>query len=359
MSLKNPAARGRLKTEDLSGMSTIQPWSGNSQELADSVRSRKQQKEELQESHDREIENLKRSHAAEKAALEDRFEAGSQAERLAHYENLRRLKNQITREEQDLESRGKEEISRKDAALRAEERSVEKEGLARVEDTRRKFAALGEYERQRMNSTGKEIREDHAKNTKLLMQESENALESLRENKEKFLADRRRVHEESLTAIEGHFNSMRSQKTDQLETDLKTLDDSTRRELHKKIVAASGALTRFETEKQDPFYQLQRFDSALSETPDAFVLRVKVPEHERKNLRVQGSGKDFQLIGVRTSEREVQENGKTLSTRSHQTISEKIALNAPIDPKGILREDAADYVQFTLPKSGSGRVSKV
>ena len=76
-------------------MSSIQTQFGSNPDLAELLRAQKQQKEELQAAHEREIDHLKRSYAAEKADLQDRFESGAQSERLAHYDHLRNLKNQM------------------------------------------------------------------------------------------------------------------------------------------------------------------------------------------------------------------------------------------------------------------------
>jgi HSP20 family molecular chaperone IbpA len=333
-------------------MSTIQGQYGTNQDLAEMLRSQKQQKEELVASHEREMDHLKRSYAAEKADLEDRFESGSQADRLAHYEHLRNLKNQITREEKNLEKLGKEALRGKSDALKNEEISIEKDGRARVDESRRKFAVIEEYERQRMNAASNEIHDDHSKNTRLLMQESEKALDSLRENQEKFIADQKQMHGDSLQEIEGHYTALRDQQTTRLQGELSALEEATHREIKKKVLESSGSLSRYDSQKSDPFYQLQRFDSELHETPDAYVLKVKVPDHERKNLRVQATGQDIQLIGIRTSDQEVNTEGRILSSRSHQTISEKISLENPFDVRAIQREDQGEFVQFTVPKFG-------
>ena len=333
-------------------MSTIQTQYGNNQDLADLLRSQKQQKEELVASHEREMDHLKRSYAAEKADLQDRFESGAQADRLAHYENLRNLKSQITREEKNLEKLGKEALQNKSDALKNEEISIEKDGNARVDESRRKFAAIEEYERQRMNAASNEIKSDHSKSTRLMMQESEKALDSLRENQEKFLSDQKQMHGDSLHEIEDHYSSLRDQQTLRLQGELSALEEVTHRELNKKILDSSTRLNRYASQKTDPFYQLHRFDSDLQETPDTYVLKVKVPDHERKNLRIQATGQDIQLIGIRTSDQELNQDGRILSSRSHQTISEKFNLPTPFDARAIQREETGDFVQFTLPKFG-------
>ncbi|NDG84152.1 MAG: hypothetical protein EBX52_03830 [Proteobacteria bacterium] len=333
-------------------MSTIQTLSGNSQDLAETLRSQKQQKEELQESHEREMDHLKHSYAAEKAAAQDRFESGSQAERLAHYEHLRNMKSQLSREERSLEKLGQETLRNRSDALRNEEITIEKEGRARVDDARRKAVAIEEYERQRQNEASSGVHDHHMKNTRLLMEESERALEALRTNQEKFIADQKQMHGASLLEVEDQFKMLRARETERLDEGLAMIEEGTNREIGKKIFESSERISRYESQKLDPFYQLKRFDSEMQETPDSYVLTVRVPEHERRNLRIQATPQDIQLIGIRASERDLALDGHTLSSRSHQTISEKFNLPAPVDARAVTREETAGEVRFTIPKIG-------
>jgi len=333
-------------------MSTIEPRYGTAQDLAESLRSQKQQKEELQESHEREMENLKRSYSAEKAAMQDRFESGAQSERLAHYEHLRNMKNQLGREERNLEKLGRETLRNKADALRTEELTIEKEGREKVDEARRKASAIEEYERQRNNEAGAGVHENHLKNTRLLMQESERALEALRTNQEKFIADQKQMHGTSLLEIEDQFRTLRDRETARLGDGLAAVEENANRELHKMVLESSERISRYESQKLDPFYQLKRFDSEMQETPDAYILTVRVPPHERRSLRIQATPQDIQLIGIRSSERDLALEGRTLSSRSHQTISEKFNLEAPVDARAVVREESGEAVRFTIPKIG-------
>jgi HSP20 family molecular chaperone IbpA len=92
---------------------------------------------------------------------------------------------------------------------------------------------------------------------------------------------------------------------------------------------------------------------------DAYVLRVKVPEYERKQFKVHVAGQEIQLQGVRTSDEKVDlEPGRSVATRSYQNISERYALDAPVDGKSMVYKEEGDWVEYTIPKFGQNhRVS--
>ena len=333
-------------------MSSIPIQNSNVQDLPETLLAQKKQKEELRTRHEQEMENLKRSYAAEKADLEDRFEASAQSERLNHYDHLRNLKGQINREERSLESRGREAIDRKSSTYRNEEIRIDSEGRLRVDQAKKKAAAIEEYERQSQSQASDDAHQNHLKNTNLILQENERALEALRENKSRYLEDQKSRHAADLIAMQEHFEGLREQKLDQHQEEVHAIETRANQTLNQKAISSGEKIGLFETRNQDPFYRLRKFDTTLTDAGDEFILTVKVPEHERKDIKIQANARDVQLTGIRTSTQEAQENGSTFSSRSHQAYSEKFQVNHPIDSKGISRVETTDGFTYTLPKIG-------
>jgi len=334
-------------------MSTIQGQYNQSQDLADSLRTQKKQKEELQASHEREMENLKKAYSSEKAESQDRFEASSQNDRLNHYEHLRNQKSQINREERDLESRGRESIASKTQKLQTEETLADQEGRKRVDDTLKKYATLEEFERQAMKQANDEAHQIHLKNTQSIIENAEEEIEHLRSDKMSYLDERKQNHSTALNEIQDHYQGLRGDFEERNHKELSSLEEKGFKELNQKRLDTAQILSRYDQQKQDPFYQVQRFETAITDEGNAYQLKVKVPEHERKNLRLQATGQDIQIIGVRTSDQEAFEQGRAITSRTHQTVSEKFNLNAPVDPKAITRMETGEWVEFRIPKFGA------
>jgi HSP20 family molecular chaperone IbpA len=334
-------------------MSSIDTRYTATQDLAEQYKAQHREKEALQAEHEVEMTNLKRSYNEEKADTEDRFEQSSQAERLAHYEHLRNLKSQINREERTLEMQGRQEIHGKKAALKQEEIQTDLDGRSKVDGARKRYAAAVEYERQKQQSTQESLRDDYNRNTGRILSENEKSVEKLRTQKEQYLESQKAAHAAALDSIEQHYQDIRENHEQRYVGELASLENRSINDLNDRKLANASKIARYEEKSADPFYQIKKYDSDLLDIGESFVLRVKVPDHERKNLRVQISGNDLQLVGQRSSdERALTPDGRTLSTRSHQTISEKFTLSSPVDSKGMQVEHQDEWVQYTIPKFG-------
>ena len=333
-------------------MSHLKVQNSQHTDIAETLHAHRKQKDSIREQNETEIENLKRAYAAQKADLEDRFETSTQAERLQHYENLKNLKNQINREAKNLEENGRKLISGKSDQFRNEEIQTEKEGRLRVSETRRKMAAIEEYERNRMKMAADLAHQDHISQTSQILEENQRAIQSLSHQKQQYLDQQVDHHIHSLADIQDHYEGIRGEKLGQYSQELQSLESRTHEALNQQALSSAISLNEATNRKQDPFYSIQRFDSQLEDLGHSFHLRVKVPEHERGNLRVQAAGDHVQVIGIRASDTQAMEGDRVVSTRSHQTYSEKIPLSAPIDPRSIQRVERDGFVEFRIPKQG-------
>jgi HSP20 family molecular chaperone IbpA len=334
-------------------VSRIESGSSASQELAEQYRLQREQKESLQASHEAEVDHLKRSYQTEKEAMRDRYESSSQAERLAHYEHLRKQKSQIHREEANLETRGKESIHQRRQELEAEAFRTDQEGRNRIDETRKRYAALEQYERQKERSAQNELHQNHIKNTEWIVQNTEKAAHDLREQKEAYLQVQRENHRASLENIRDHYQQIRDEKNQKYLDELREVEHRTTASLNDRKLAAADKLRVQDQRSQDPFYRLKRFESAMEDRGQDLVLRIKVPEYERKGLRVQVSGNDLELIGTRVSdERAMVAPGRVIATRSHQIMSERFNLPAPVDPKSVSMREDGDWIEYHLTKFG-------
>jgi HSP20 family molecular chaperone IbpA len=324
-----------------------------SQELSEQYRLQREQKQSLQDSHEAEIQNLKKSHVAETADLQDRFESSSQAQRLSHYEHLRNQKNQINREERDLQTRGHESIAETKRELETEAFQTEQEGRSRVEENRKRFVALEQYERQRERAAQDDIHRNHIRNTDLIVKNTEKSTQDLREQKEAYLEVQKENHRASLEGIREHYQKIRDEKHQNYLDELRQVEHRTTASLNERKLASAEKIRAQDTRSADPFYHIKRFDSAMEDQGDSVILRVKVPEHERKGVRVQVSGKDLELIGTRVAdERARVEPGRVISSRSHQILSERFSLPAPVDPKSISMREDGDWIEYRMVKFG-------
>ncbi len=335
-------------------MSSISSSQGPSRaELSEQYNTQKAEKQELEAAHNAEMDHLKNSYAIQKADSADRFETSIQAEKGAHYEHLRNLKSQLNREQKSLEHQREEVIGGKTSQLKLDEIKTERDGRSRINEVMRKYAEAEAYERKRMLEAETEIRTDHRKNAELIIGDSQKRLSALSEEKAAYLDSQKLSHSTALNEMQTHFQGMRGHTEKQYNQELNTLQARAKTDLTERKLASATVLKNFETPLQDPFYGIKRFESDLLDIGEAYVLRVKVPDYERKQFKVQVAGQEIQLTGVRTNDQKAElEPGRTVATRSYQNVTERYALDTPVDGRSMVYKEDGEWLEYTLPKFG-------
>ena len=334
-------------------MSSISSQVPNRSDLSDQLRAQKTEKEEAQEAHEREMKHLREGYEQEKVAMEDRFESSIQAEKINHYDNLRNLKRQIDQEEKRLNDSGHEVISQKNSQLQNEEVNTQKTGQAKIDDLKRKYAAAEAYENNSIHAAQDEIKTKHHKNAEMIIKDSEEKIGALQEQKFKEVETQKTSHGEALQQIHDHYTGLREQNLNQFKNELINDQHHTSDALNDQRLQNAEWLSRYTSRQNDPFYRMTRFDSQFQDTGDTYTLRVMVPEHERGKLRVQVTGQDLQLNGIRSNNEKAEvEPGRWISTSSYQNYSERFPLTTPVDGRSLTTRDDGDWVEFTVKKYG-------
>ena len=333
--------------------SSISNQNSNRAELASQYKIQQNQKEELAASHESEMNNLKKSYSSEKADLEDRFESSIQSEKASHYDHLRNLKQQHTREDRQTEGSTRQAIEQTENNLRREATQSEQDGKARVNKVLQKYASVEELERNRSLAAETEMRTGHRKSAEQILSDSEKRISNLADEKTDYLEHQKENHVATLGDIEEHYQGSRNQIEKQYLDETQSLKSRVDQELSTKRMATAQTMGTFRKKSEDPFYQIKRFDSELTEASDSFILRVKVPEYERKHFKVQVSGQELQILGTRSSDEKVEvEPGRLISTRSFQNISEHFTLGAPVDSRALIYKEDGEWLEYTVPKFG-------
>jgi HSP20 family molecular chaperone IbpA len=341
-------------------MSTIsnspQGTSPSRNELSEQYRTQKSEKEALAEQHEAEMGQLKKSYALEKASLEDRFEQSTQDERLSHYDQLRNTKSKLNQEERRLDDMRKEIIGTKTNDLNKEQVKAEYEGAAKVNDVKAKYATAEEYERNRANAAYDEVRSFHKETAEHIVDDSNKKVQALEDQKQAELITKKETHAQALDQMKEHYDGLRTSTEEQYAAGFQAFENRATADLEARKIASTQKLQNYVDRQNDPFYKMNRFDSTLQDAGDAYVLRVRVPTYERDLFKVQVSGQEIQLNGVRSfSEKSEVEPGRWISTSSQQNITERVPLDAPVDGRAMSVQSKGEWVEYTLPKFGPHR----
>ena len=332
-------------------MSSISPQYSNRAEIADQYRAQQAEKEDIQAQNEAEINNLKRSYEAEKQDLKDRFEASLQADKANTYEHLRNAKAQLNREERMMDSLQSQAMDQKKHNYALESIRTEREGRSELQNLSERYHEAEEYQRNQLNTAENEIRTNHKKTAEGILTDSQNKLNALKQEKQEFLEKQQATHAQALDQIQDHYQGIRNQQVETYQNDIQNVAHKISADLNSRKLAGATYVQKYDSKSADPFYQIQRFDSDLLDIGEAYVLRVKVPQYERKQFRIQLSGQELQLAGARTSDESLKlEPGRTVSTKSYQNITERYKLDTPVDARAMTQREDGDWMEYTIPK---------
>ncbi len=334
-------------------MSRINSTENYASDLAEQYRLNQAEKEELQASHEREIENLKKSYATEKAALTDRFESSLQGDTLKHYDNLRTTKQQMKRAEDDLEKKRNELLSSTQDDNNKTLLTTVDQGKKAVENEKKRYAAALAYEQQQAQEAELLTRSSHKRNAELIIQDSDKKIADLYSQKQDEVERSQARNKEAIEQIKSHFDEQISANDGYFKNNLQELQAKTQAELDQRRLNNSQLLSQYSTRQADPFYQMVRADSELTDQGDSYVLRVRVPSYERENVRAAISGQEIQLSGTRTNTEQAEiAPGNWISTSSSQNFTERYTLPAPVDGKTLTMKEDGDWLEYTVLKYG-------
>ena len=326
---------------------------GNNNDLTDQYATQQAEKEKLRDEHEVEMDRLKQSYNSEKADLQDRFETSIQHDKQQTYDNLRNTKRQNTNEEKALTSAGNEHLSQKRKDFQQEEIRINAEGTTKVNAALKKQAAIEEYQRNQSTAADALTRGQHVRTARDIIQDSENKIQGLREEKMAVLEKRKAEHGVAVEQIREHYNQRQNRLLALHDTETQHIQDGVDQQINHARLANAQRLDQFSEKQDDPFYHLNRVKSYFTDQGDHYRLEVKLPEYERKGFHVQVTGHEVQFSGVRsnTDKAEV-DPGHEVSTSSYQNFSERYQFTSPVDSKAMQVTQDGEWMIYTIPKYG-------
>lgn len=334
-------------------MSSIHSTSGSKNEIADQYATQQSEKEKLRSEHETEMERLKNSYSTEKEYLKDRYEASLQSERNQTYDNLRNTKKQYTNAEKNLKSAADEHLKTKTFEYQQEENRINHEGTARVDEALKKQAALEEYQRNQATQAVNISRFANSHTAEGIIKDSENKVENLRQDKMDFLEKRKADHGVAVEQIKDHYNQRQNRLLSQHEKETQNIQQGVDHQINESRLANSKRLDAHTQKQNDPFYHMTHIDSDFTDEGEFYQLKVKLPEYERKGFRVQISGQELQLSGMRSSDQKAEiEPGHEMNTSSYQSFSERFKFGAPVDAKAMQVTEDGEWLSYKIPKYG-------
>jgi HSP20 family molecular chaperone IbpA len=281
-----------------------------------------------------------------------REEQTVQAEHDKSYENLRTLQHQQQVDLSKTRRQGEEDLQQLQNYYRDTVYKTDRDGDKALNDHKAVIARKLEFENRSAEDLMAAARDSHQKQMSSAVASHDARIAQLTSAERE---EYDRLHENTEIAREAARQKFQNQYQSTIQTQQETLDRLNSRASQKiRDIREDTAqkLDAYSDRQDDPFYKLVNLDADVRETPDAFILTARVPEHEQRNITVSvRGGRQLVVSGFRRNEEKLEpEPGHTQSTSSYQSFSESFPLSWPVNGRGLSREFDGDELIVTLPK---------
>jgi len=329
--------------------STITP--NNAADIAEDYRQSQIDREERKHAHDQEMNRLDRNYQTEIHDQKDRFDHSVQGEKLQHYENLRNLKHQMTKDEIALREQGRKRNENVTDELAKATNTEENKFRNQVSNLQTTHNIQLEQDNKLNQEQIDGLHKTYTTQQRILTEDNQRVYDQMQRAKHEELDKQMALTAMANDQTVKHFESERADTTSHFAQQFDEIQNLTQDSLHQLRTENALKLGSYESRLTDPFYRLVRVDAEVTETSDEVRIRVKVPPHERENVRLQISGNNAQVTGVRSNSERVETSpGHWVSTSSQQSFSERVTLPAPVDGHSLHVETEGDDLVYVMNK---------
>lgn len=153
---------------------------------------------------------------------------------------------------------------------------------------------------------------------------------------------------QKLKAFEDKYNSL----TKQHEATLKLVQEKNIREIEDLKRAHSTKKQFIENRSSDKFYSTSQLSPTVEDTPNNYIVKIKVPEHEKENVSLNGNQRSMTVSLTRRYSDDVtdEETGTRSKTSKSESFIQEIKVPDIINPRKILSKYENDTLTFIVPK---------
>ena len=298
---------------------------------------------ELQEDADRGRKALDSERQAWAKRQQDVFERGAAA--------VERSKTEVEQNLTVINSTDHDALVAEQTHGREAERKIHSDYTAAVNDLRRKGES--ELQRQRDLDTARAHRlknEDGAELKKLALAHGEALKEEEQHFGERHKANqeyyRQAIHRQSEEFAKAQGRGKAELARESAEQKGRLTD-----ELNREKIATTKNLSRYHDQRDDPFYRMAQVTGRLAETSEHYKLTVRVPEHERENIKVKVHGDKMVIEGHRRFHDQSESEGRKIASENYQTFREVVPLEHPVRARDVRESYRDGVLTIKVPKA--------
>lgn len=328
-------------------------------EAADRITESRKQIQETTKEEEARIDAIKDQY--EKRGVEERARGENYIESVRNrsYESLGELRRKSQSEEMKLKSEGEKNVNSLKTQYKTAADATANEGEARLGQAVKTNFKAEEAERKRNAEQLNELKSRIELEKRMTEEEHKSTTENLGKASQQ---RRKELEAKTRTDVEAsneHYKDAYEGAVKQNQNAIKDVNWRASQEVEDLKRNTALKLDSYSSQKNDPFYKMVNLNATLHESDEAFVLKAKVPPHERDRININVSGNDLIISGKRKSEESVEsENGTKVRTNSYQSFSESFPLNWSVDAKSMTREWSGNTLVVRIPKRATYEAPK-
>jgi HSP20 family molecular chaperone IbpA len=107
-----------------------------------------------------------------------------------------------------------------------------------------------------------------------------------------------------------------------------------------------------ENKNSDPFYNVGKLSPTMKETPDSYIVSLKVPEHERENITISPRNRYIKITYHRKhSDRVEEQDGSSHTSKRTELMTKQFPTEAILNSKGVTQKYEDGVLKFKVLKA--------
>ncbi|MGZ3774222.1 MAG: Hsp20/alpha crystallin family protein [Pseudobdellovibrionaceae bacterium] len=252
----------------------------------------------------------------------------------------------LNREHELNDSRLKGEIERGQIALQKEKEQNNKEYVQVQEKDKEKLTEEQTTQKQKIERLDESSAKTYAQHQKEWTSKEQN----ISSQYSKRILHNKKAYEDQLKTQGEHFKSIYQKNEDAQRESLGIENEKYEKQLAEVRKNFVRSAEKYTSKEDDPFYKIEDRGSVLQESPNFYILKAFVPEHEKDAVKVSIQNDKAVVSGQRSFKDRVENEDKTFTSSSFQTFREEFPFEKPVITEGMTRERQGDWIVFQIPK---------
>lgn len=193
---------------------------------------------------------------------------------------------------------------------------------------------------------------EHRDGTTKLLLEQRHETEGRKVIHGKELAQLEDHHKEQISSKQRAFELKTERMNEEHLTVLGLMKERFENRLNALKDAFSKKKTMIESKNQDEFYNVGKINPVIQETPDAYIVSMKVPEHEMENITISPRNRYIKVTYHRRHAANVEElDGSRHTSKRSELMTKTMPVKDIMDPNGVTQKYEDGTLIFKAKKA--------